>query len=84
MYKYESMKSVLFTDAGQRKFIKTIDFVKEVIQKAGCVRMDVVLSRIGGDAWEVMACVDRLVELGELKEVLQCGAFGQDRIFIST
>jgi hypothetical protein len=35
-----------------------------------------------GDSWTMLACMDRLVELGEIREVPQSGVAGQDRIFV--
>lgn len=37
---------------------------------------------ITGDGWFMMACVDRLVELGEIREVSKPNCLGQCRIFI--
>jgi hypothetical protein len=35
----------------------------------------------GGVSWEQLACVDRMVELGELVEIKQDNPAGQHRIF---
>jgi hypothetical protein len=37
---------------------------------------------VTGCTWFMMACVDRLVELGEIKEVLRDNIAGQYRIFV--
>jgi hypothetical protein len=37
----------------------------------------------GGDSWSMMACVDRLVELGELREVTAPPCPWQHRVFVS-
>lgn len=45
--------------------------------------MDALLEAAGGgDTWQKMACVDRMVELGELKEIPNStSSVGQHRIF---
>jgi hypothetical protein len=80
-YKYEKLRANLFTDEGQRRFLRIRDKVKLLLESAGAFQMSVMLH--GGD-WECMACVDRLVELGEIKEIdryVDCP--GQHRTFTS-
>jgi hypothetical protein len=36
----------------------------------------------GGDSWELMACVDRLIELGEISEIERGDCPGQYRVFV--
>lgn len=43
-----------------------------------------IISGSSGDSWLLLACVDRLVELGELREIPQTHTAGQDRIFVKT
>jgi len=79
-YSYEKEKKWLFTDQGQRKFLKIRDKVSALLKASGAFMMSNVL--IGGD-WECLACVDRLVELGEIREILQSdGVAGQHRVFV--
>ena len=78
-YQYEVKKQKLFTDEGQRHFLKVRDNVKELLATAGAFRVDKVLS---GDSWFCLACVDRLVELGELIELTDEQVAGQDRVFV--
>lgn len=84
-YSYEAQRANLFTEEGQRMFLKIRDAAKELIAKAGVVRMDKLMGQAGGgDSWDMLACADRLVELGELVEIPNtvCRA-GQHRIFVS-
>lgn len=69
MYNYETEKKILFTDKGQRLFLKIRDYVKNRIKEAGAVRLDKIISQFSGNTWEMMACVDRMVELEEITEV---------------
>lgn len=78
MYDYQTEREKIFTDDGQRRFLRIRDKANELLELAGCFRMDRVLA--SGDTWENMACVDRLVELGEIVEVPQ-KTLGQYRIF---
>jgi hypothetical protein len=81
MYNYESEKNGLFTDDGQRMFLSVRDKVNRLIKQAGCVRMDSATEGQSGCAWAMLACVDRMVELGEIKEINYGECAGQYRIF---
>jgi hypothetical protein len=35
-----------------------------------------------GCSWQMQACIDRMIELGELTEVSPPGCWGQYRVFI--
>lgn len=84
MYKYDDLKAELFTDEGQRMFLKVRDCVSEILKSAGAITMFAAMKAAGsGDSWTMMACVDRLVELGEIREIPTTNSRGQDRVFIS-
>jgi len=84
MYSYDELKPTLFTDEGQRMFLRIRDHAKDLLAKAGAARMDRIILGAGpGDSWLMIACVDRLVELGEIEAVTQPAVMGQDRIFVS-
>lgn len=82
-YNYQLEKKKLFTEEGQEMFIKIRDKAKELLSVAGCFRMGKVMGVVCGDTWQMMACVDRMVELGEIKEVTGDNVAGQHRIFIN-
>ena len=82
-YQYQVEKAALFTDEGQRKFIKVRDQVKRLLEQSGAVRMQEALSGVYGDSWTALACVDRLVELGEIRELTNSNCAGQHRVFVS-
>ena len=80
MYNYETQKKDLFTDEGQRQFLSIRDKANTLLNSAGCFMAQNVLE---GDAWTSLACIDRLVELNEIREVKNTfGSAGQHRIFI--
>jgi len=81
MYNYNELKPKIFTEENQKEFLKIRDKVHETIAIAGCISMGHA-SAGSGEVWERMAMVDRLVELGEIREVKQVGyVAGQHRIF---
>lgn len=84
MYKYETEKSALFSDEGQRMFLSVRDHVQKCLKLSGAVTMGIAISATGvdGDTWTQMACVDRLVELAEIREINYGECAGQYRIFV--
>ena len=73
-YRYTKERERLFTDEGQREFLVIRDRVQRLLQQAGVCTMGKVIDGSTGDTWFMLACVERLVELGEIVEVTQ----GQD------
>jgi hypothetical protein len=85
MYSYEEIKPRLFDDNGQRIFLRIRDNVHNLLKASGAIRMQEAISGVGGgDSWTMLACVDRLVELREIREITQKCVAGQHRIFVST
>jgi hypothetical protein len=64
-------------------FLKIRDQARFLLQQSDAVMCGKLLCATG-DSWAMLACIDRLVELGELREVpnTYSGA-GQHRIFIA-
>lgn len=83
MYNYQNEKSKVFTEDGQVVFLKIRDKTQQLLKQSGAVMMSNILNGITGDSWLHLACVDRLVELGEIKEITNEGVVGQHRVFIS-
>ena len=79
-YEYAVMKPSLFTESGSEMFLRVRDRAKELIRIAGAFRQEEVLSGVCGDTWLQIACVDRLVELGEIVE-LRRDCWAQYRVF---
>lgn len=67
-YCYANEKPKLFTEDGQAMFLKARDDVKRLLKVAGAFRYDKV-NFGSGDSWTMMACIDRLVEMGEIVEL---------------
>ena len=81
MYDYQVEREWLFTDEGQRMFLRIRDNVNELLNRAGAARMQEALCG-SGSSWRQMACMDRMVELKEIREIPQNSCAGQHRVFV--
>lgn len=84
-YSYQIERPWLFTEEGQMDFLKVRDAAHRLLGIAGAFRYMELLKESGvtGDSWHMIACVDRLVELGEIVEFnREC--WGQFRVFTSS
>ena len=85
MYNYQTEKQNLLTDEGQRTLIKVRDHVLKTLKISGAMTMGAAMDAAdSGDSWIMMAYVDRLVELGDIREIKQGEVAGQYRIFVAT
>ena len=82
MYNYEIEKPRIFTDEGQRTFLKVRDEVNRLLEIAGCFKLENVFLAVNVcDSFMWLAYLDRLVELGEIREIKrECMA--QHKIYI--
>jgi hypothetical protein len=69
-YSYLTEKPALFTEEGSVMFTRIRDKALSLLSTAGAFQMGKVMVG-GGDLWTMLACVDRMVELGELRERLR-------------
>ncbi len=84
MYQYSTERPKLFNEEGRVTFLKIRDHVANLVAQAGAVQMDKAISVVSRDSWLLLACVDRLVELGELAEVItQEDVAAQQRVFVA-
>jgi hypothetical protein len=84
-YNYSKEREAIFTEEGQREFLIIRDRFQKLLKLVGAVRMQegAFGSQVTGSTWKTMAYVDRLVELGEIREITQPDVPGQHRVFIS-
>ena len=84
-YTYVEYRKYALTDDGQIKTLALLRFANRALEMAGAVRADKLMAAAGsGTSWDLMACVDRLVELDELREVVSAGTTAwQYRVFVS-
>lgn len=85
-YRYETERPFVFTEAGQVMFLQIRDHVAHLLKTAGAFQMEKAFAGIksgGYSSWSALACVDRLVELGEILEISPPDCAGQYRTFIN-
>lgn len=82
MYNYQKERFKIFTENGQKTFLEIRDRVHNLLNQSGAITMGAAISGSTGDSWVHLACVDRLVELNEIKEIPQNNVAGQHRVFI--
>lgn len=85
VYDYEDYKEYTFSDSGQRDLILARDFASEMLRQAGAVRCNELMSCMkSGDSWQRLSVIDRLVELGEIRQVNMVEETAtQYRVFVS-
>lgn len=83
MYDYAALRPQIFTEDGMRMFLKIRDKTKSLLDASGAARLQEMITGVCGDEWIMLACVDYLVELREIREVTTPGSVaGQHRIFV--
>ncbi len=84
MYKYSEHKEALLTDDGQRMFIRGRDEVLKLLSDNGdSVLMGRAMELFrANDSWLKMACVDRMVEIRDLREISGDNVAAQHRVFV--
>lgn len=79
MYKYEEHRDFTNTNEG---LVKMIEIMRDVTYAPLWMEFKMQDLLGSGDAWKNMACVERLVEAGLLREVTTPeGTFAQNRLF---
>lgn len=82
-YDYATQRPYVFTEDGQGTFLKIRDTAHRLLAVSGAVMCTKLIDASSGDSWNLLACVDRLVELKELVEVPNpLSGAGQHRLFI--
>lgn len=82
MYRYGDLKPKLFSEEGCVMYVQIRDRVRHLLSVAGAVSMGAAIRESTGDSWMMLACVDRMAELGEIREVTGPNVAGQDRVFV--
>jgi hypothetical protein len=82
-YSYETEKTKILTMEGQKLLQRIRAKAQTCLETAGCARMQEIIRDNVGDSWLMCACVDFMVEMGELEEIEQRRPVRyQSRIFI--
>lgn len=83
MYDYEKMKPSLFTEEGVEMLMSIRDRVRHLSELAGAFSAGAAIRDETGDTWQMLACVDRLVETGEIRELTDpSSVWAQHRVFV--
>ena len=84
MYSYQVTKPSLFTEQAQAAFIKFRDNALQLLDEAGAFMSFKQFHGVSvGDTDIMLAMLDRLVEIGDVREITGSDVFGQHRVFIS-
>ena len=82
-YSYLTEKAEIFTEDGQVMFLRIRDHARKLLEVSGAVTGGKLLAAGGtGSSWTMMACVDRLCELGELRKVYD-GSWWQHSVYVA-
>ena len=82
-YSYETEKPWCLTDAGQRALLKQRDWCRSALEQTGAFTSGRAMGAVSTpDTWKGLALLDRLVELGEIRELTASDAWGQRRVFV--
>lgn len=68
-YNYELIKPQLFTEQGVKMLMSMKDQVNRLLFTAGAFTTEKVTRTVTGDSWLQLACLDYLVESGEINLV---------------
>jgi hypothetical protein len=79
-YQFATERPRLFTEDGVKMLTKVRDNVLELLATAGAFKAGHAWKGVSGDSWQMLACLDYLVEQGEIREVGPTG-WAQDRVF---
>lgn len=83
-YDYKTEVQKLYSPEGLALFTEIRDRVKRLLKDAGAVTMGKAIAGSTGDSWEMLACVDHMVENGDLVEITDpANTPGQHRVFIA-
>jgi hypothetical protein len=68
-YDYKELRPRIFTEEGQVRFLAVRDRARDLLMAHGQATLEQLINGFGGTNWDQIACVDRMVELGELRLV---------------
>ena len=69
MYDYTTERPFVFTEEGVTMLLKARDVVNKLIAFSGAFQEQNVHSQLSGDSWHMLACIDYLVERGEIRRL---------------
>lgn len=81
-YDYLSERPHVFTEKGQIMFLAIRDTIQRLTETAGACTIDRAISGQSGETWHMLACVDRLVEIGEIRLIKDATRMTQHSIIV--
>jgi hypothetical protein len=82
MYHYLTQRQNVFTESGTGMLLEIRAIAQKCIEVSGAVLSAKLF--VAGDSWDALACMDYLVERGELREVTAGqNVAGQSRVFVA-
>lgn len=82
MYDYEKMKPSLYTEKGLSMLVAIRDRARHLSNLAGAFSCGAAIRDESGDSFLMLACIDRLVETGEIRELTGPSTWAQHRVFV--
>jgi len=83
-YSYATERSWLFTEQGSTCLVRARDNAMRLLREAGAFMAFAPLRGVQyGDTWKALAILDRMVEMGDIREVTGANVRGQDRVFVA-
>ena len=73
-YSYEDECHTLFTPRGIKKLLNVRDRIDDLLQKSGACQSGKVIDGVAGDSFQMLACMDYLESIGEIKKISSDGA----------
>jgi len=68
-YDYQKERAHVFSEAGQVQFLSIRDRIAKLIKYSGATTVEKAIQGETGDTFHMLACIDRLVELGEIVRI---------------
>ena len=76
-YDYQAEKPNVFTEDGQKMFLRIRDWLNTALTETGAARVTEIIRHAGsGGSFTMLACIDRLVELKEIQYACTCNHTG--------
>lgn len=82
-YVYTEQRPNLFTEEGVGVLLKVRAKVRTCLRDAGAVRAQEAWRGVREDTWLMLAVLDYLVELGEIREITDESTPAQHRVFVT-
>lgn len=82
-YNYQQQRHKIFTEDGTRMLMRMRDKARELLNLSGAVIASKIMMASSGDGWQMLACIDYMVEQGDLRRVTgEFDTAGQDQVFV--